>query len=204
MLTFIRRLVKLNGCCEKWKHNVLQAPWRTVVLINYYWWALIMSLLGPVQFKASYQTGLNIFKPTQLYLRYLSSCFSIRMCCQVVVHVCTLKFNKVAILGHLTPFSLALDQILSNSNSHTAVPQRYINKHCVTVITDQCSLSLEEQRTTPGQMFSFVLQWTGSREKAKFKHLRQGSPKKIYNSSSVRCIEKIHTALLCHQTAPSL
>ena len=39
-------------------------------------------------------------------------------------------------------------------------------------------LSLEKQRAAPVQTLSFVLQWTGSREKAKFNHLKQGPPKK--------------------------
>ena len=70
-----------------------------------------------------------------------------------------------------------------------------------TVITDQRNLSLEKQRAAPAQTLSFVLQ--ESREKAKFNHLKQGSPKKICNSSSVHCIEKIHIALHCRQTCLS-
>ena len=69
-----------------------------------------------------------------------------------------------------------------------------------TIITDQCSLSLEKQRAAPAQTLSFVLQWMGSREKAKFNQLKQGSPEKI--NSSVRCIEKIHTCFTLPSDLP--
>ena len=55
-----------------------------------------------------------------------------------------------------------------------------------TVITDQRTLSLEKQRAAPAQMFSFVLQWTESRRKANFTHLKQGPPKNIFTSPSNR------------------
>ena len=58
-----------------------------------------------------------------------------------------------------------------------------------------------ESRSSPDAQLCTAV--NGVQRKGQFNHLKQGSPKKIYNSSSVRCVGKIHTALHRRQTGLS-
>ena len=71
------------NCCEKWKHNVSQLPWWTVVLLHSHLWAFIMfplqvescatasgdwfCIMGPVWSSAFYPTFLNWPKSSTQY-----------------------------------------------------------------------------------------------------------------------------------------
>ena len=81
----------------------------------------------------------------------------------------------------------------------------YSGQGLSTVITDQRSLSLEKQRAAPAQTLSFLLQWTESRCKVNFKHLKQGPPKKnlyqykctLYRENSHRFTSPLDHFLNC-------
>ena len=71
------------NCCEKWKHNMSQLPWWTVVLLHSHLWAFIMfplqvescatasgdwfCIMGPVRSSAFYPTFLNWPKSSTQY-----------------------------------------------------------------------------------------------------------------------------------------
>ena len=64
------------------------------------------------------------------------------------------------------------------------------------VIADQRSLSLDEMRAAPAQTLSFVLQWTESRCKVNFNHLKQGPSKKnLYQFKCMLYRENSHFIL---------
>ena len=62
-------------------------------------------------------------------------------------------------------------------------------------VQPQCGAA--ESRSSPDAQRCTAV--NGVQRKREIKHLKQGSPQKIYNSSSVRCKGKIHTALHRHQ-----
>ena len=107
------------------------------------------------------------------------------------------------LVGRVWPMAMSKMTLLNTSGKgqvHESICHILIYSRFVPYCNhDKSSLSLEKQRAVPAQTLSFVPQWMGSREKAKFYHLKQGpsKKKKIYNSSSVHCIENIYTALQC-------